>query len=78
MDSVIKLLEIEFRVGTYFLNAFSGPLQVWKSGRARSTVVGIMCLPVEIGLTNLLKTEGGGRHTLTPDCDSPDFMFNVP
>ena len=59
------------------LGRCEGSLQGLKIRGAYSTVVGIMCLPVEIGLTDLPKT-GRGAQTHTPDCDSPDFMFNVP
>ena len=57
MDSVIELLEIEFRVGTYFLHAFSGPLQGLKIRGGHSTEMGIMCFPVKTGLTDLPKLE---------------------
>ena len=46
------------------MNIVQGRRKVWKSGGgARSNVVGTMCPPVEIGLTDLQKT---GAY------DSPD------
>ena len=36
-----------------------------RGGGARSNLVGIMCPPVEIGLTDLPKTGGGGTCPLT-------------
>ena len=50
--------------GGYFQTGFCKGLKIWG---ACCNVVGIMCPPVEVGLTDLPKTGKGGG----PACDSP-------
>ena len=72
MDSVIKLLEIEFRAGTYFFACIFRAVGRYENQGGYSTAVGIMCLQVEIGFIDLPKTRGE-RPLL---CNSSDLMFN--
>ena len=49
--------------------------KVWKSGRARSNEVGIMCpRAVEIGLTDLPKTGGGTSYPSPPPKEYPEYV----
>ena len=61
-------------IRSFVLIIYQARRKVWKSGGAGSTVVGIICPPVEIGLTDLLKPEGGGARKYSPGSDSPDCM----